>query len=192
METDLPEPVNLRAARIQAGLSQEGLADALGVAQRTVSNWERGETAPSPERAARLAELLHVDSAAIPIDRRVHFDHPLPSAAVGRVDALAHVVGRVFGGRLRAEKAALANAIARMQVAGSEDTVPGTGLEPSAEAAGPASQDHWITVLSVLTGYEERIAKLEEEVAELRSGRAGEAAGDRPLRQRGRGSSPPG
>jgi transcriptional regulator with XRE-family HTH domain len=47
----------LRAVRLDAGLTQKQLAEALGVAELTVSRWERGITSPSVARLRRIAEL---------------------------------------------------------------------------------------------------------------------------------------
>jgi len=44
---------NIRAARLGAGLTQEGMADAIGVPRRTVQSWEAGVRQP-PTWAARL------------------------------------------------------------------------------------------------------------------------------------------
>jgi len=48
----------IRAARLRAGLTQEGLARQIDVTMNTVARWERGEFAPSPELAAKLADVL--------------------------------------------------------------------------------------------------------------------------------------
>ena len=54
------ESTNLRAARIVAGLNQCDVADKLGVAQGTLSKWERGVTSPSICVAAKMAEMYGV------------------------------------------------------------------------------------------------------------------------------------
>lgn len=45
--------------RKELGLSQEQLADKLGVARQTVSKWETGETLPDLESLKKLAEILN-------------------------------------------------------------------------------------------------------------------------------------
>ncbi len=51
---------NLGILRRQAGLSQEALADRLGVSRQTVAKWEAGESLPDVERCARLAEVFEI------------------------------------------------------------------------------------------------------------------------------------
>lgn len=50
----------LRAARIAAGLSQSQVARELGIRTPTVSDWERGLSAPRPVMIPRLARLYQV------------------------------------------------------------------------------------------------------------------------------------
>lgn len=50
----------LRRARESAGLSQEDVEQALGIAQTTVANYERGASMPSVMRAVALAALYGV------------------------------------------------------------------------------------------------------------------------------------
>jgi DNA-binding XRE family transcriptional regulator len=40
------------------GLSQEGLAEAVGVDRSTAARWERGQTSPQPLHISRLAHVL--------------------------------------------------------------------------------------------------------------------------------------
>lgn len=49
---------DIYSARKTLGLSQEKLAEALGVSRNTVSRWERGEFSPSAENLAALERLL--------------------------------------------------------------------------------------------------------------------------------------
>jgi transcriptional regulator with XRE-family HTH domain len=51
----------LQRAREECGLSQRGLADALGVSQASVSQWLLGQTAPRPERTAALEGVLRIE-----------------------------------------------------------------------------------------------------------------------------------
>lgn len=50
----------IRAYRERKGLSQKALAEALGVDQSAVSNWERGLSEPTAFNIRRLADLLGV------------------------------------------------------------------------------------------------------------------------------------
>lgn len=50
----------IRLARDGKGLTQEQVAEALGVNQSLVSYWERGVHAPGLEHRSALAELLEI------------------------------------------------------------------------------------------------------------------------------------
>jgi len=51
----------LRALRRDAVLTQQELADRIGVQQRMVSKWENGEAMPRPTNIRKLAEALAVE-----------------------------------------------------------------------------------------------------------------------------------
>ncbi len=51
---------NIRTCRKQAGLSQEQLAEKLGLSRQAVAKWEAGTSAPSTENLLRLCEALNV------------------------------------------------------------------------------------------------------------------------------------
>lgn len=51
---------NLKAIRVQKGLSQEELAVRLHVVRQTISKWEKNRSVPDAELLIRLAELLEV------------------------------------------------------------------------------------------------------------------------------------
>lgn len=51
----------IRALREARGLSQNDLAEALGINQSTVSNWERGKIEPTLFNVRRLANILGVE-----------------------------------------------------------------------------------------------------------------------------------
>jgi len=62
-------PIDVRALRQKAALSQEQLAQALGTSWITVSRWERRIAQPSPEvdaRLKRLSELVDRIAKALP------------------------------------------------------------------------------------------------------------------------------
>ena len=60
---------NIQATRQAAGLTQEQLAEAVGVSRQTVVKWESGETSPDLEHAAALANTL-----GCTVDALVNFD----------------------------------------------------------------------------------------------------------------------
>jgi len=60
---DLPEPAELRSLREAAGLSQQQLADALGVTRAAISHWETGTRSP------RRGEMRHRYMSAVRVLR---------------------------------------------------------------------------------------------------------------------------
>ena len=79
----------LQTLRKAAGLSQEALAEQLGVTRQAVSKWETGEGKPDIDNLLPLAKLLHTtvdylldDTADAP---RAEKSHPQPQTeSVGR------------------------------------------------------------------------------------------------------------
>lgn len=47
----------LCACRVNAGYSQKEVAQAIGVSEQTIVDWEAGRTSPKIERAQKLSEL---------------------------------------------------------------------------------------------------------------------------------------
>jgi tetratricopeptide (TPR) repeat protein/transcriptional regulator with XRE-family HTH domain len=68
----------LREQRIKLCLSQEALAEAVGVSPRSVNRWEQGRASPQPAYRLRLAQLFGIDSGAI--------TRPLPGQPEGTPD----------------------------------------------------------------------------------------------------------
>lgn len=60
---DQPSPI--RTARIAAGMTQQQLADALGVAQQSVTRWETGAREPRVSTLRRIAAVLGCDLSAL-------------------------------------------------------------------------------------------------------------------------------
>ena len=56
---------NLFQARKKSGLSQENVAEKLGVSRQTISKWETGDTLPDIRQAKRLAILYHMTLDAL-------------------------------------------------------------------------------------------------------------------------------
>jgi len=52
----------IQALRIQSGLSQEALADQLGVTRQSVSKWELGQALPDTEKVVQLSRLFGVST----------------------------------------------------------------------------------------------------------------------------------
>lgn len=50
----------LRACRVQAGLTQKAVAEAIGVKEATVESWESGNSAPTMEQGLALSELYQI------------------------------------------------------------------------------------------------------------------------------------
>ena len=50
----------LQTLRQRAGMSQDVLAERLGVSRQAVSRWERDETMPDPDKIVALADLFGV------------------------------------------------------------------------------------------------------------------------------------
>jgi transcriptional regulator with XRE-family HTH domain len=55
----------LRQARDEVGLSQRALAEAMGIAQASVAQWESGKTAPRHDKVVTLEHLLRLDTGAL-------------------------------------------------------------------------------------------------------------------------------
>ena len=51
---------NIYKLRKLKELSQEELAEVIGVSRQTISNWELGETSPNPEQLKLLSKVLGV------------------------------------------------------------------------------------------------------------------------------------
>lgn len=54
------EKVTLPVARKIAGLTQKGLAVAVGVSESTVVNWEKGRSEPTVTQAQKIGEVTGI------------------------------------------------------------------------------------------------------------------------------------
>lgn len=52
---ELPK-ISLKAARVNAGLTQEQAAEVIGVSVKTIQNWENNTTSPTIEQARLIAD----------------------------------------------------------------------------------------------------------------------------------------
>ncbi|MDM8331558.1 helix-turn-helix transcriptional regulator [Limosilactobacillus pontis] len=55
----------LRGLRVGAGMTQQELADKLGVTHISVSRWETGKSIPSPKYIKKMADMFGVDGKDI-------------------------------------------------------------------------------------------------------------------------------
>lgn len=71
----------LRRYRVRHALTQARMADVLGVSQRTISRWERGEDSPSLDRRKHLRDLCREPSSRLLRSLMVSVRHsPFPRA----------------------------------------------------------------------------------------------------------------
>lgn len=49
--------MTMRAARVNAGLSQKGVASALNVSNKTISAWENGKSFPTADKIPLICDL---------------------------------------------------------------------------------------------------------------------------------------
>lgn len=81
---------SIASARRKRGLSQEAVAEQLGISRQTVSKWETGETLPDIYQSKRLAQLY-----GLTLDQLVSFDADvaaIEAAVVNTPEAVAQKV----------------------------------------------------------------------------------------------------
>ena len=54
------EKMTLKAARINANLTQKKAAELIGVSFTTLSNYETGKTSPTQKRCIKIAEVYNI------------------------------------------------------------------------------------------------------------------------------------
>lgn len=86
---------NIKQFRDRAGMTQEELADKLGVARSTVTQWENGWSNPRMGMVQKLAGVFRVTSSDIVSDEPVK--SPLPANAIPVRGTSAMVPVRVLG-----------------------------------------------------------------------------------------------
>lgn len=60
---------NLRACRVQTGLTQKAVAEAIGVKLGAVEGWENGTLSPTMDQGLALSELYQIPLAFIDFTR---------------------------------------------------------------------------------------------------------------------------
>lgn len=78
----------IKACRLKAGMSQEKVAEQMGVSRQAVTKWESGQTSPSTENLFKLAELFGTS-----VDLLLSDDAPPGESVAGQVHALYRAEG---------------------------------------------------------------------------------------------------
>lgn len=60
--------ISLAAARVNAKLTQQQVADAMKVTRATIANWENGKIKPKPAQFAMFCAVCNVPADAIFLD----------------------------------------------------------------------------------------------------------------------------
>ena len=84
---------NLALLRNIRGMTQEEVAEVIGISRQSYSKWEQGETIPDIEKCARLAEFYGVS-----IDSLVHQDEEIGKTRVAPAPIGKHLWGTVAMG----------------------------------------------------------------------------------------------
>ncbi len=53
--------ITLKAARVNAGLTQESAAEKMGISKDTISNWERGKTFPNAKYITIIEKTYNIE-----------------------------------------------------------------------------------------------------------------------------------
>ncbi|WP_034475889.1 helix-turn-helix transcriptional regulator, partial [Butyrivibrio proteoclasticus] len=64
---------NIKSLREERKMTQDQVADSLGISFQAVSSWERDEYKPDTDKLIRLAELFDVSVSAIAEEKRKTF-----------------------------------------------------------------------------------------------------------------------
>ena len=91
---------NIKQLRDRAGMTQEELADKLGVARSTVTQWENGWSNPRMGMVQKLAGVFHVTSSDIVSDEPVKSQLPANAIPVRGTSSMVpvRVLGRTHAG----------------------------------------------------------------------------------------------
>ena len=72
---------NLSTLRKKSSLSQEQLAEILGVTRQAISKWESGQSTPDVEKLLQISDVFHV-----PVDQLLRTLHPLSNEPSQRIE----------------------------------------------------------------------------------------------------------
>lgn len=57
--------ISIKGARVEKNMTQSQVGKEMGVTKDTISNWERGKTAPTGKQLLKLCELYNVSPSDI-------------------------------------------------------------------------------------------------------------------------------
>lgn len=87
---------NLRLLRKKEGMSQEELADAMGISRQAVSKWESGRTRPDMERTMALAAFFGVTVDALITDESAETKREVVNTAAGNRPKPVHFTAGIL------------------------------------------------------------------------------------------------
>ena len=92
---------NLKRIRKKENLSQDLLAEELGVTRQTISNWERGNSYPDLDMLVQSSETLHTNPNELlypPVKKQKSYMNRLtPKTIWGKLAIVVFLVGFLFG-----------------------------------------------------------------------------------------------
>ena len=80
------------ACRKKAGLSQEALAERIGVSRQAVSKWENDQASPDTIKLIKLAEVLDTEVEYLATGRKPVYEHPIILNMVKKEDKIVEKV----------------------------------------------------------------------------------------------------
>ena len=92
---------NLKRIRKRESLSQDLLAEKLGVTHQTISNWERGNSYPDLDMLVRISEILKTNPNELLYppakNGKSYTDRLIRKTVWGKLSIIVFVVGFLFG-----------------------------------------------------------------------------------------------
>ena len=95
---------NIKQLRDRAGMTQEELADKLGVARSTVTQWENGWSNPRMGMVQKLAGVFHVTSSDIVSDEPAKSALPANAIPMRPSGTLVPLLGHTHMGEVMDEE----------------------------------------------------------------------------------------
>lgn len=95
----IPNPEEMLASRLKLGLSQQQVADFVGVSQRAYSLWESGTNKPKAKSTIKLLEVLKLDSEFSESES----SKPEVPGSAGEIAALKKIIAMLESDKARLE-----------------------------------------------------------------------------------------